>query len=193
MPKKYLISFLFLTLFLFNGRHCLLNAEPAALILSRQDLTWVSCAPNDDIDTVVDTLKQDYKVAMNSMAVAGVNSYVGGDPTPAMAWVLSIDFSDHGKVTGMKYGRFKKSNGGIKIKTSRGIEAGASMSRVHERYGHSPTITRKRDPAMKYVYLAYPFVLEETGQKGKLIFTLQHKVKVPELEARVIVFEWVID
>jgi hypothetical protein len=193
MPKKYLISFLFLTLFLFNGRHCLLNAEPAALILSKQDLTWVSCAPNDDIETVVDTLKQNYKVEMNSMAVAGVNSYVGGDPTPAMAWVLSIDFSDHGKVTGMKYGRFKKSNGGIKIKTSRGIEAGASMSRVHERYGHSPTITRKRDPAMKYVYLEYPFVLEETGQKGKLIFTLQHKVKVPELEARVIVFEWVID
>jgi hypothetical protein len=193
MPKKYLIPYLILTLFLFNGRHCLLNAEPAALILSKQDLTWVSCAPNDDIDTVVDTLKQNYKVEMNSMAVAGVNSYVGGDPTPAMAWVLSIDFSDHGKVTGMKYGRFKKSNGGIKIKTSRGIEAGASMSRVHERYGHSPTITRKRDPAMKYVYLEYPFVLEETGQKGKLIFTLQHKVKVPELEARVIVFEWVID
>lgn len=163
------------------------------MILSKQDLTWVSCAPNDDINTVVNTLKQKYRVEMSSMAVAGGNAYVGGDPTPAMAWVLSIDFSDRGKVTGMKYGRFKKSKGGIKIKTSRGIEAGASMSRVHERYGPSPTITRKRDPAMKYVYLDYPFVLEETGQKGKLIFTLQHKVKVPEIDAKVISIEWVMN
>ena len=191
MPRHCLISFLLLLLFFgFNGHHT--HAETAALILSKHDLTWVSCAPNDDIDTVVDALKQRYKVEMNSMAHAGVNAYVGGDPTPAMAWVLSLDFNDHGHVIGMKYGRFKKSKTGIAIKTNRGIEAGSSLSRVYERYGQSPKITRKRDPAMKYVYLEYPFLLEESGQQGRLIFTLQHKVGAPELAATVIVLEWVL-
>lgn len=180
-------------LLLFNGHITLSNAETASLILSKQDLTWVSCAPNDDINQVVDTLKQTYKVDMSSMVYAGVNAYVGGDPNPAMAWVLSVDFSDQGKVTAMKYGRFKESKSGIKIKTNRGIEAGASISGVYERYGDRPTLTHRRDPAMKYVYLEYPFLLEETGEKGKLIFTLQHKVKAPENEARVIIMEWVMD
>lgn len=192
MPRLCSVLLYLLTCLWCDGYHTESTAEEVRLILSRQDLTWVSCGPGDAIDTVVQRLKLTHKVKMSSMAYAGMNAYVGGDPTAAMAWVLSVDYNDRGKVTGMKYGRFKASDSGIKIKTNRGIEAGSSISKVYELYGQSPSVKRRRDPAMRYVYLEYPFLLEETGQKGELIFTLQHKVKAPELDATVISIEWVL-
>lgn len=190
MPEKCLLPVLFL---MFTITTCLSSssyAEDSRLVLSTQDLTWLYCTPNEDINKTLATLKKNYKINIHSMAYAGHSSYVAGDPTPAMSWVLKIDKNSRGKLISMEYSRFKESDGGVKIKTNRGIEYGSGIERVYDSYGPGPTIDRTQDPGMRYVNLKYPFVLEETGQEGHLTFILHHKPGDPEETATVIKMRW---
>lgn len=168
-------------------------AESSDLMLSEQDLTWLSCKPNDDLNKVLRILKDKHKLDMDSMRDLGINTFVAGDPHPAMAWILSVDGSEQDKLNRFTYGRFKESKEGPKIKTNRGIGYGATTTSIYEAYGKNPMITRSKDPGMYYFDLEYPFILQETGQKGKLRFILKHKPDVPENKASLFKIEWYFD
>lgn len=189
MTKKFIFLIIVISLSCYNTFS---KAENYHLALSLKDLTWLYCKPNENITKVIEILRNNYKIEMSSMEYAGLNSYVAGDPTPAMSWILIIEKNRKDKLICMEYGRFKESNGGVRIKTSKGIEYGSSISSVYDSYGNSPAIVRSRDPMMHYVDLEYPFVLEETGQNGKLIFTLHYKPGDSEKTATVIKLKWLI-
>jgi hypothetical protein len=167
-------------------------AENYHLILSKQELTWICCEPNENINKAIEILRNKYKVEVSSMEYAGLNSYVAGDPTPAMSWFLSIEKNRQNKLTGMEYGRFKESEGGLRVETSRGIKYGSGIASVYNSYGTNPTIIRTRHPMMNYVDLKYAFELRETGQKGNLIFTLHYKLGDSEKNATVIRLKWIL-
>lgn len=192
MPTKSIASIFFIIVIGFNSYSTPSHAENAQLTLSMQDLTWLSCEPNENIDQVIRTLKNNYKIKMSSMEYAGHNSYVTGDPTPAMAWFLSIEKNPRGKLIGMQYSRWKDRKGGVRITTNRGIKYGSGIASVFDSYGAHPKIVRTRHPRMNYVKLHYPFVLEKTGQKGELKFTLRHKLGSSDETATVITIEWIL-
>lgn len=169
------------------------NAEEKQIILRQHDLTWLSCRPNDNITKVIETLNEKYQLKMDSMENVGDPCYVTGDDTRAMAWILSIEKSRKGTLIGMAYGRFKKSPNGIHLKTSRGIEFGSCISSIYDKYGNGPVIERTRDPKMNYIDLKYPFIIEETGQRGNLTFVLKYRPHEPEIKATVIKIEWLFD
>lgn len=187
MTKKLIF---FLIVISLNCCNTLSKADNYHLVLSIQDLTWLSCEPNENIDKVIEKLRNNYDIIIDSWEYDGKNYYNAGDPTPAMSWILMLEKNRKDGLIGMEYGRFKKGNGGARIKTNKGIEYGSDISRVYDSYGICPVIDRRRDPVMNYVDLKYPFVLEKTGQKGNLIFTLHYKAGDSEKAATVIGLKW---
>lgn len=190
MPKTALSLIFFLIFICMISLSSFSYSKASPLVLSLQDLTWLNCKPNEDINRILEILRQNHKISMHSTAYSGNSAYVAGDPTPAMSWVLSLDKNSRGELISMEYGRFKESKGGVKVQTSRGIEYGSNIERIYDAYGTNPETDHVRDPGMRYVELTYPFILEETGQNGKLIFVLHHKPGDSEQTATVIRMKW---
>lgn len=192
MTNKYPALIIFLVLISLNCYNAPSYAENSGLVLSIQELTWLSCEPNEKIGNVIEKLQSDYKISMSSMEYAGLNSYVSGDPTPAMSWLLTIEKNREGKLVRMEYGRFKESKEGVRVATNRGIKYGSNIARIYDAYGANPSVIRRQDPMMNYIDLQYPFVIEETRQEGKLIFTLQYNLGDSEKKATVIWLKWIL-
>ncbi len=192
MPNRYISLIIFLILISLNCYSASSYAENPGLVLSIQDLTWLSCEPNEKIEKVIEKLQNEYKISMSSMEYAGHNSYVGGDPTPAMSWLLTIEKNWKGKLVRMEYGRFKESDRGVNVATNRGIKYSSSIASVYDSYGTNPSVIRRQHPMMNYIDLQYPFVIKGTRQKGKLIFTLHYNLGDSEQNATVIWLKWIL-
>lgn len=197
MYKSIILAKLALFALIFAGFRVPAHAdEHKHLILPIKELTWISYRPNDDIEEVVAHFGKKYKTKVDSMTDWDMRSYVAGDHTRAMTWIISFDFDDRKKLNGISYTQNKIERKGIPVITGRGIKVGAGIAKVIERYGKVkevinpkfpeayflklpyPFLVEEEYPVVKnFVRLIYPFVIQETSQRGYLTFTTSYKKK----------------
>lgn len=195
MYQKFIVlNIALMALFVFSCATPADAQETSNLILKIEDLTWISYKPNDDVKNVVAHFRKKYKLHVSSMANNGVNCYVTGDQTRAMSWVMSFEYDNREKLSGITYSHFKLDRKGMPITTSRGIKIGSTIETVIERYGKVKEIVNPRfpedyfaklpypslindtsQPVYNYLELTYPFLIKETSQKGELKFSVRYK------------------
>lgn len=189
-----LLKFVIVTMLFVGFRVPAYADDPKHLILPIKELTWISYSPNDDIEGVVAHFGKKYKTNVDSMTNWGIRSYVAGDDTRAMVWIISFEFDDRKKLNGINYTQNKIGKKGMPVVTGRGIKVGTGIAEVIERYGKVkeienpkfpeayslklpyPFLVEEEYPIVKnFVRLIYPFVIQETSQKGYITFTTSYK------------------
>ncbi|MFD2442863.1 hypothetical protein ACFSO7_02490 [Bacillus sp. CGMCC 1.16607] len=166
-------------------------ATTNSIVLSSKDVTLMGISLNENINNMVGRFKKTYKnIPIEPFSHNGETSYLSGDPTPAMAYFLGVDYDTKKRVIGVDYQHFKSEKKGFNVVTSRGIKPGSSISQVYKQYGKKVKISRDKDPGWNYVELTYNISIKETKQTGTLTFMTRYSKKQKEADAKVMGIEY---
>lgn len=160
----------------------------AAAQLSLKDLQFGGLVPNGNISASISKVEKKYKVDFS--VNEETHAHFTGDPSPAMAWFLSMTPDAENKIVQVEYEQFNSKSPGFTDASIKGIKIGSSLAQLEKVFGKTKNRNREKAYPYKYITQTYNLTVKETGQQATIQFLLRYPEKQKEVNAKVYGFSY---